>query len=67
MSTDEFEAKCREMCPRCDRGDPVRLRTDTGEWVHDWSYGGQDPKTGRLIGVGHGICLADGLRKQRAK
>ena len=64
MSTDQFQAQCQQACPRCAAGDPVRLRADTGEWVHDWSFGGTDPKTGRLLGNGHGICLANDLRKQ---
>ena len=51
------------MCPRCLAGDPVRLRTDSNEWVHDWAFGGVDPKTGKLIGRGHGICAADKFRK----
>ena len=64
MSTEEFEAGCKELCPRCAAGDPIRLRSDTGEIVHDWSFGGTDPKTGKLIGNGHGICLASEFRKE---
>ena len=64
MTPEEFEAQCKELCPRCAAGDPVRLRTDTGENVHDWAYGGTDPKTGKLVGRGHGICLAHEFRKQ---
>jgi hypothetical protein len=63
MSTEEFEAQCKDLCPRCANGDPVRLRTDSGEWVHDWSFGGTDPKTGLMVGRGHGVCQADAFRK----
>jgi hypothetical protein len=58
----EFETKCRDLCPHCAAGEHVRQRTDTSEWVHDWSFGGMDPKIGRRTGIGHGICLAHDLR-----
>lgn len=64
MTQDEFTAKCRELCPRCADGVIVRFRADSQEWVHDWDFGGVDPKTGRRAGMGHGICLANEFRKQ---
>lgn len=64
MMNDEFEAKCREICLHCAAGEPVRQRTDTGEFVHDFSFGGVDPKIGRRTGMGHSICSAHDLRTQ---
>ena len=58
-----FEQSCRELCPRCAAGDPARWRIDTLEWVHDWAFGGVDAKTGKLVGRGHGICMANEFRK----
>lgn len=62
MSTEEFEQKCKELCPNCAAGVTVRQREDTKEWIHDWAFGGTDPKTGRLTGIGHGICGAHDFR-----
>ena len=58
-----FDEQCKALCPHCAAGEVVRLRTDTNEWVHDWSFGGKDPKTGTPVGRGHGICLANEIRK----
>lgn len=57
-----FESKCKDLCPHCAAGEKVRVREDTGENVHDWSFGPVDAKTGRRSGVGHGICAAHELR-----
>ena len=62
--TDEFEAKCKELCPHCAAGEKVRVRLDTGENVHDFSFGMADPKLGRPTGMGHSICQAHEFRKQ---
>ena len=64
MTPELFDAKCKELCSRCAAGDPIRVRADTGEVVHDWSFGGIDPKTGKPVGRGHGICQAQEFRKQ---
>ena len=64
MTSEEFEAKCKELCPHCAASEAVRIRTDTGEYVHDFSFGARDPNTGRSTGVGHAICQAHEFRKQ---
>lgn len=62
----EFAEKCKELCPHCKAGERVRLRTDSLEWVHDFSFGTIDPKTGRPTGMGHGLCQAHEFRKANA-
>lgn len=62
-----FDEQCKALCPRCASGDPLRFRDDTKEFIHDWSFGGTDPKTGKLLGRGQGICLANDLRKQNGQ
>ena len=60
----EFNAECKKLCPHCAAGEPVRVRVDTGEHVHDFSFGAPDPMTGRARGRGHTICQAHEFRKQ---
>jgi hypothetical protein len=67
MTSEELEAKCKELCPHCKAGEPVRRRLDTFEWVHDFSFGSVDPNTGRKSGFGHSICGAHDLRKQNGQ
>jgi hypothetical protein len=62
MTEFEFESKCKDLCVHCAAGEIVRFREDTREFVHDWSFGAVDPKTGRKSGFGHGICGAHALR-----
>ena len=62
MTPLEFETKCKDLCPHCAAGEPARLRADTNEWVHDWSFGAVDKKLGRAAGMGHGMCGAHALR-----
>ena len=64
MTPADFEAKCKELCPHCAAGEAVRLRTDTNEWCHDFSFGAVDPKVGRPRGQGHSICQAHEFRMQ---
>jgi hypothetical protein len=64
-SSEEFEQLCKDQCPRCAAGDPLRYREDSGEFVHDFSFGMFEPKIGRPVGMGHGICLAHDLRIKR--
>ncbi len=64
MTQAEFDAKCRELCPHCAAGEPVRQRLDTDEFVHDFSFGEVDPKINRRIGIGHSICSAHEFRMQ---
>lgn len=35
--TDDFESICKDICPHCAAGAPLRHRDDTGEWIHDLS------------------------------
>jgi hypothetical protein len=63
MSTEDFNKRCAELCSRCAKGEPVRMRSDTGEYCHDWAFGAVDQKLGRPAGMGHGICLAHDFRK----
>ena len=67
MTDDEFEARCKELCPHCAAGEKVRQRTDSLEWVHDFSFGETDKKIGRPIGMGHSICSAHEFRKQHGQ
>lgn len=62
MTRNEFDSKCKDLCSHCAAGETVRYRNDSNEFVHDWSFGGVDPKLGRRAGMGHGICLANDLR-----
>lgn len=64
MTSEEFDIKCKELCPHCAAGEVARLRTDSNEWAHDFSFGNKDPKTGRSFGQGHGICQAHDFRTQ---
>ena len=51
VSKEEFQEIVATTCPHCKAGFAVRLRTDTGEWVHDQP--------------GHTICWANGFRNSR--
>ena len=64
MTPTEFDAECKNLCPHCAAGEPVRQRDDTKEWVHDFSFGAVDPNTGRKSGIGHSLCAAHEFRKQ---
>lgn len=52
-------------CPHCQHGALVRLRFETGEFVHDqvWKKTG----LGESLQSGHSICWATGLRTKWAK
>jgi hypothetical protein len=54
LTADEFAVACNETCPVCKAGRPVRFRSDTNEWTHDYNVSG---------GFSHSFCLATGLRK----
>ena len=61
MQRDEFEKKCKEICPHCADGIALRFREDTGEHVHDGAIA--IPGTlGRRHS--HAICAADKFRKE---
>ena len=62
MTQAEFDAECKKLCPHCEAGEKIRWRDNTKEWVHDFSFGGIDPKLGRRSGMGHSICQAHAFR-----
>jgi hypothetical protein len=62
MTTSEFDAKCRELCPHCKAGAVLRQREDTREWVHDFATGDGGPLGRRMMG--HSICHAHDFRIQ---
>jgi hypothetical protein len=64
VTRQELQTECAKLCPRCASGDPLRRRTDSLEFVHDWNFGMADSKTGRKSGFGHGICQAHALRTE---
>lgn len=49
-----------QACPLCAKGIAVRLRTDTGEFVHDYVIN----KLTNGVVQGHALCQANALRKQ---
>lgn len=62
FTKEQVEQLAQMTCPHCKAGSPVRLRTDTGEWIHDQvanKFGGMQP--------GHSICWASGIRVEAAK
>lgn len=58
LTNEQIEQLARSTCPHCKAGIAVRLRTDTGEWVHD------SVKTSVGVVNGHSICWASGLRAE---
>lgn len=54
MTPDEFKTACNQACEYCAAGHEPRLRTDTGEHVHDFIV---------KASFSHTICQADGIRK----
>lgn len=61
MTPATFESECQKLCPYCKDGIPLRLRTDTNEWVHDGAIA--IPGTlGRRHS--HAFCLANNFRKE---
>ena len=67
MTKDELEAKCKELCPHCKAGEPVRQREDTREFVHDFSFGAPEGTPLGRRQMGHGICGAHDLRTQNGQ
>lgn len=57
MTRAEFTKGVQDICFNCAADIPVRLRTDTNEWVHDRSA---------LHGArfAHSLCLANDFRKE---
>lgn len=53
LSRDQILELCRDVCPNCAAGAPLRQRIDTGEFVHDFTRGS---------GTSHAFCLAHHLR-----
>jgi hypothetical protein len=62
FSKEELEELCKDVCPACAQGIPLRQRTDTKEWVHDKIVEMNKAKTSHL--VSHFLCLGHGLRKK---
>jgi hypothetical protein len=54
--TEDFDQLCKIVCPSCARGDTLRFRVDSQEWVHD--------KKINMTTFSHSICWANGLRKK---
>ena len=67
MTSDELEAKCKELCPHCKAGEPVRRRLDTFEWCHDFSFGAPESIPFGRRQMGHGICGAHDLRTRNGQ
>jgi hypothetical protein len=67
MIPEELEAKCKELCPHCKAGEPVRRRLDTFEWVHDFSFGAPEVTPFGRRQQGHSICDAHELRTQNGQ
>ena len=57
LSDEDFDKLATENCPYCKRGNVVRYRTDSDEYVHDSITGAS---------FSHSICLSNGMRKARA-
>ena len=57
LTEQEFEELAIQNCPYCKRGNAVRYRTDSCEYVHDDIKG---------TSFSHSICLSNGMRKARA-
>jgi hypothetical protein len=66
MTKVEFDIHCKELCPRCAAGDPIRQRGDSYEWVHDFAFGPVNRMLGRPSGMGHGLCSAHQFRTEWA-
>jgi hypothetical protein len=54
----EFDDVVKLTCPHCGAGNTPRFRSDTNEWVHDFSC---DIHKGKSIT--HTFCLASGIRR----
>jgi hypothetical protein len=64
VTRDEFEVKCKEICPHCRDGIALRQREDTLEWTHDGAIA--IPGTlGRR--QSHVICSADKFREENGQ
>ena len=61
MTPENFEQFCKDICPHCASGAPVRWRDDSKEWVHDTTI--TIPGT---LGKrqGHAFCLASNFRNK---
>jgi hypothetical protein len=58
LTEDEFVEAVNGTCKHCAAGSPVRYRTETKEYVHDWVG-----ERGAARTMSHAFCLATGLRK----
>ena len=61
VTPENFDQFCKDICPQCAAGAPVRQRVDSLEWVHDTAV--EIPGTiGRRMG--HAFCLASNFRNK---
>jgi len=64
LTKPQFDAECAKRCQHCAASIQVRLRADSGEYVHDkvlrMVAGGFEPQ------AGHTLCGANNFRKQQA-
>lgn len=56
LTDTDIDELAQATCPHCNAGIAVRLRADSGEFVHD------QVKTSQGVVKGHTICWANGLR-----
>ena len=56
MTRADFDLQCQTLCKNCRAGFVVRLRPETGEWVHDQSVD-------RPGAFAHSLCVANDFRK----
>jgi hypothetical protein len=61
MTPAEFNQKCKDICPHCADGIPLRQREDTKEWCHDGAI-----QISGTLGrrQSHAICLANDFRNK---
>jgi len=55
QTNEELEQVCKEICPSCAKGDPLRYRAETREWTHDLYSKGS---------FAHSFCLASNYRSK---
>lgn len=54
LTPDEFAEACKQSCKHCATGNVPRYRTDSQEYVHDFTT---------RASFSHTFCAASGLRK----
>ena len=64
MTPENFEQFCKDICPHCAEGAPLRQRDDTREWVHDTTI---TLPAGIGKRMGHAFCLASNFRNKHGQ